>query len=383
MNVRYVFRAALVLCGLAGSLVLAGCDLLGSDDDGDELTPSAVHVIVGNGGNFSDPDGFLTYYDPETQQASDRPGLGAFIQNMTLAGDSLYVVTNTTSGGRIEVFDAGSGNRTRQVVSAETPRALAMAGSDKAYVVNADYTGQPGTFSVYDASSGQLQEAVGEVGRVPEGIAVAAGKAFVANYGSGGVGTTLSVIDTAVDQVVGAVDLGCDGPNELFVDAQDELVVVCQGKTVYNEDFTEVVEQTNGQVVFVDPDAETVVDRIELDRQVGSANGTQGAYYAAPSEELYVIDGEDTVLRIDTEMNAEAGTVSVPSSTSWVGLTAVAYDAGAERLYLSRFAEGADGGPDYAAAGGVVVLNRRGAVETTFPVGPSPSHIVLRREEAE
>lgn len=361
-------------------MLVAGCDLLGSDDDDDEPLPQTVSVIVGNGGDFREPDGFLTFYDPETQQTSDGVGLSAFIQSMTLAGDSLYVITNASAGGRIEVFDAGSGTRTQQVVSTATPRALAMVGDEKAYVVNADYTGEPGAFSIYEAASGQLQEAVASVGMIPEGITVTDEKAFIANYGSGGAGTTLSVIDTATDQVTGTVELGCDGPNELFVDEEGELVVVCQGKTVYSEDYTEIVEQTNGQVLFLDPEAETVVDRIELDQQVGSANGTQGAYYAWLSEELYVIDGTDTVLRFDTDANVLVDTVAVPSSTSLVGLSAVAYDAGAERLYLGRFAEGADGGPDYGAAGGVVVVNREGTVETTFTVGPSPSHIVLRRE---
>lgn len=380
MTYRFPVRALVVTFTLFSALLLAGCDLAGSDEDEEEPIVQTVRVIVGSGGAINNP-GFLTFYDPETQQTSDRPDLGAFIHGMTLVGDSLYVITNTSPGGRIEVVDAGSGNRTRQVVSAETPRAFAMAGDDNAYVVNADYTGRPGTFSVYDASSGQLQEAVGSVEMVPEGIAVAAGTAFVANYGTGGAGTTLSVIDVATDQVTGSIELGCDGPNELFVDEQEELVVVCQGKTVYNEDYTEIEEQTNGQVLFLDPETETVVDRIELDRQVGSANGTQGAYYAAPSEELYVIDGVDTVLRFDTDANARAGTVSVPSNASLVGLTAVAYDAGTKRLYLGRFASGPEGSIDYAAAGGVVVLDAEGAAENTFTAGPSPSHIVLRQTE--
>lgn len=362
---------------IGAGLSLAGCDLVGSDG---ENAPGlrTTGVIVGNGGNFSDQNGSITVYDPVTGQTREAATLGAFLQVLRLEGDSLYVVTNTFSGGRINVFDASTVTRTHQVETPRTPRAFTPVTDDAAYVTNTSF-GSDEFVAAYDRAAGQFSEDKIPVGTIPADVAVAGDRAYVANYGSGGSGTTLTVIDVMADQVTGTIDLGCDGPNELFVDEQDELVIVCQGKTVYNDDFTEIIEQTNGQVVFVDPGSGTVIDRIELDQQVGSANGTQTAYYAPESEELYVIDGTDTVLRYDTATNAAVDTLAVPSSEVLTGLTAVAYDGAMQRLYVARYAAG-QGGADVRAAGGVVVLNRDGREVTTFTVGPAPSHIVLRQE---
>lgn len=373
---RFSFPTFIFL--LIGALALAGCDLFETGNAADE-PPVTTGVIVANSGNFSDQNGFLTVYDPATQQTRDQPNLGAFAHSLTLVDDSLFAITNTFAGGRIEVHAADSVRAVDQIVSSATPRTLAIVDAQKAYVTNADFTGNPGTVSIYDRQTGALDKAAIEVGFIPEDVAVAGGKAFVANYGSGGAGTTLSVIDPATDQVQRTIDLGCDGPNELAVDGEGELVVVCQGKTVYNDDFTEIIEQTNGQVVFVNPDTETVVERIELDQQVGSANGTQSASYAPVAEALHVIDGTDTVLRVDTDQNALTDSLAVPDDPALTGLTAVAYDGTTQRLYLGRYAAGPSGAPDVTSAGSVVVLDRSGQLVTSFVAGPGPGHIVLRR----
>lgn len=363
---------------LVVGLGVAGCDLVGNDNE--DTPPPASAVLVGNSGNFSDQNGTLTVYDPATGQASEAAAFDAFLQALHLDGDSLYAVTNTFNGGRIDVFDAASLQQTGQVTSGSTPRAIAPATAGKAYVPHTSFSGDAPFVAVYERNAGRFRDATIPLEGSPEDVLVTGGRAFVADYGASGDGTTLRVIDVASDQVAGTVELGCDGPNELFLDAQDEIVVVCQGKTVYNEDFTEIVDQTNGQVVFVDPDTESVIDRIELDQQVGSANFTQTAYYAAASEELYVVDGTDTVLGFNTATNTAAGRVSVPGDDALTGLTAVAYDAATQQLYVGRFAAGPEGSPDYTAAGSVVVLNRDGSISTTFAAGPSPAHIVLRQD---
>jgi DNA-binding beta-propeller fold protein YncE len=368
----------LLLLVLGVSLSLAGCDLVGSDGD-DTPDLRTTGVFVGNGGNFSDQNGSLMVYDPATGQTREVATFGAVLQAMRLDGDSLYIVTNTFSGGRINVFDASTVMRTHQVETPSTPRAFAPVSADKAYVTNTSF-GSDEFVATYDRTTGQFRESTIPVGTIPADAAVVGDQTYVANYGSGGAGTTLTVIDTASDQATGTVELGCDGPNELFVDEQGELVVVCQGKTVYNDDFTEIIEQTNGQIVFVNAGTGSVVDRIELDRQVGSANGTQTAYYAPTSEELYVLGSIDAVLRFDTATNSAASTVPIPQNEALAGPSAVAYDGASQQLYVARLATGPADGPDFRAAGSVVVLNRDGSEVTTFTVGPAPSHIVLRQE---
>ena len=375
-----------ILVGLIGlALTLTGCELVGPDDETEEPPLTTTSVLIGNGGDFGQQNGFLTLYDPIDQQAQDGADLGAFLHSLTLEGETLYGITNTTDAGRIEQMGAATGERVDQLDLEDTPRILASVDDETAYVTNADFATGTGFVSLYDRSDNTLGEATIDVEGNPEGIAVTDEKAFVALFSedgdpsTAGDGTTLAVIDTDAHQPAGSIDLGCDGPNEVFEDESGEIVVVCQGRTEFDEDF-QPVDQTEAQVVFVNPDTETVVDRIELDQQVGSANGTQTAFYDPVSEEVHVIGGTNTVFRFDTEGNEQLGAVSVPETEGLVGLTAIAYDGTAERIYAARLAEGEDGGFDTAASGGVVQLNLEGEITNIVDVGPSPSHIELRRE---
>ncbi len=358
-------------------LLFGGCDLFGGDDTDTFAFEPTTGVIVANSGNFGDQNGFLTVYDPIAARADHLPDLGAFVQSLVLRDGRAYVVVNTFTTGRIDVIDLETGQRTGQVQGLPAPRYLAFAADGKAYASNFVFGGE-GTLSVINTATNTVVGAPVEVGGSPEGIVVTAGKAFVADYGNLGDGTTLAVIDAGTDRVASSVALGCDGPKDLLLDADGQVVVICQGKTVFNDDFTEVLEQSNGQVLFVDPATDAVVGRILFEHQLGSDNFTQAAYVAPEVQELYVLSGSaGRVYRIDTEANAVEAEIAVPESAGLTGLTAVAYNAGAQRLYVGRFAQGAGGGPDVAAAGGVVILGREGRLVNRFTAGPSPAHIDL------
>ncbi|WP_242006466.1 hypothetical protein [Rhodothermus marinus] len=358
-------------------LVLSGCDLLGSEDDGEQLVTTGV--LVGNGGNFSDQNGSLTFYNPANGQTATL-ALNAFVQSLTLHEGRAYVVLNTFSVGHVAVVDVATQQLVGRIDGLPNPRYLAFAADNKAYVTNMIFGGNGLVFAVDPAALTIMVDSI-EVGPYPEGVVAHEGRVYVANYGSLGAGRTISVIDAATDQVVGTLEPGCDGPKALFIDEEEELVVVCQGKTVYNEDYSAIIEQTNGQVVFMNPGTGAVTARLTFDVQLGSANFTQVAYYAPAAEELYVISSiSNEVFRIDTDANALAATLSVPEAADLSALSAVAYDAAQRRLYVARLAAGPNGAPDYTAAGAVVILDRNGRQVGRFTVGPAPSHIELVQE---
>lgn len=360
-------------------LLLTGCELFGGDDEEPTITPLRG-VVVANGGDFNEQNGSITVYNPHTGATVNLSDLGGFSQGLALRADRAYVMLNTFSTGHIDVLDMATSQPVAQIQNLPAPRYLGFVNDNKAYVTNFVF-GSAGLVSVIDLTTHTEQGDPIAVGESPEGIVVVDDRAYVANYGNLGAGTTLSVIDTNTDTVVGTIDLGCDGPKDLLLDREEEIVVVCQGKTVYNADFTEILEQTNGQVLFVNPTSETVVDRIAFDRQLGSSNFTQAAYAAPDADEVYVIAGDDErVYRIDSQANTLDTELTLPDAPQHTGLTAVAYDAAAERLYLARFAQGAGGGPDVAAAGAVFVYDRAGNEMNQFAVGPSPSFILLVRE---
>ncbi|CAM3205603.1 hypothetical protein [Rhodothermus bifroesti] len=358
-------------------LVLNGCDLLGSEDD-QASRLVITGVVVGNGGNFSDQNGSLTFYDPATGQTATL-ALNAFVQSLTLHQGRAYVALNTFSVGQIAIVDLTS----RQLagrINVPIPRYITFASDQKAYVTNMAF-GRDGFVLAFNPVTQTLLPDTIPVGLYPEGLVAHKGRVYVANYGSLGAGRTISVIDTATDAVVQTLEPGCDGPQAVFIDAEEELVVVCLGKTVYNADYSAIIEQTNGQIVFMNPTTGVVTARLTLEVQLGSANGTQVAYYAPEVEELYAISsGSGRIFRVNTNANALAATITVPTATDLAGLSAVAYDAAQQRLYVARLAAGPNGRPDYTAAGAVVILNREGRQIDRFSVGPAPSHIALVQE---
>ena len=367
-------RRLLLLCLLP--LALAGCDLFEEDDDESVVTTGAV---VANSGNFSDQDGSITVFNPQDSTATlnDAEGI-AFINSVTLRNDQLFVVDNTQAdnSGRITVLDLPGLNRVGQIANFDgsPPRSLAFASDEKAYItnqsLNSNFQPVPSTVSIVDLTTNAPVDSV-PVGSGPEGIAVAGGRAFVANSADG----ILSVIDTETDSVDAGVDLGCTGPNEVFVDEENEVAVVCEGGG-----------EATGEVVFVDPSTLQVRDRVALGAVVGSANFTQSASYSSSAEEIYAISGgvfgsgTGEIFRINTDGNVLDTTLQVPDDPQLTGMTAVGYDGVSESLYVARLPVGPDGGASFSSRGTAVLLNRNGNRVGSFETGIAPAHITFLRD---
>ncbi|ARA93623.1 hypothetical protein AWN76_010935 [Rhodothermaceae bacterium RA] len=323
-------------------------------------------VFVGNQGNFSDGNASVTFYDPATAQAATAlADFGTILQSLLVHDGRVYLASNT--GGRIDVLDAVTLARIAQIPDVPGPRYLAVVAENKAYVTNQLF-GATSTVTVLDLATNTAIGTIA-VGGTPEEIAVRGGTAYVALGGFGASGQ-VAVIDVATDTVIETLEAGCDGARSLVVDEQDELHVFCTGKTVYNDDFTQIIEQTNGAIVTFDADHEEI-GRIALTTQHGSAGPGQNVFYAAAAEEAYVvIDDERQVLRFDTAVNALVDTLRLGGAD---GIGAVAYDAAGARLYVGRVT-------GFTTAGYVTIHDRAGTELSRFDAGIAPAHIAFRYE---
>mgnify|MGYP006269350013 FL=1 len=364
-----------ILLVLALALVVSGCDLTESSDSATRATDG---VVVANSGDFSARDGSLSVYDPSDATVGLNDIEVAFIHSIAVRNDRIYVVDNaSTASGRITIFDRETFAPIGQLQSTRAPRYVAEVSNRKLYATNITYDETfslvESTVSVFNLDTGALVDSIA-VGRGPEGIAVLGDRAFVANSG----GTTLSVIDTASDAATATLELGCTAPNEVFVDGEAEIVVVCQG-----------TRDTPAEVVFVDPRQLQIRERLVLDTPVGSANGTQAAFYSPATEELYATEASTyspvdfaftpgtTIYRINTDANVRDATFQIPEDPSLTAMTAIGYDATNEALHVGRLPIGPGGGPSFQARGQTVVLDRSGALLDQYTVGVTPGHIDL------
>ncbi|MDX1545425.1 MAG: hypothetical protein R3247_00465 [Rhodothermales bacterium] len=342
---------------LALLLAATGCD---TAETTIEATP-ADGVFVANQGNFSDNNGSVTLYLPETGQTlTVLDDVGTLVQSLTLTDDRAYVLSNTADAVEILDMDLEPTERIGRISGVPSPRYLAEVAPNKAYVSNLF----AGTVTVVDLGARRVTGTI-PVGANPEDIAVIDGRAYVANSGFG-AGTTLTVIDVATDAATGTVDVGCDGPRHLEADREGELWVVCTGKTVYNDDFTEIIEQTHGAVVVLDGATGAGVARFALGAQAGAASFGQDLFYAPASGDLFAVQGTG-LLVFDAATNTAAGRIDLAGEAPIGG---VAYDAAAGRLYVARI-------PDFTTAGFVTLHDRSGAEIGRFPAGVAPGHIVL------
>jgi len=349
--------------------------LLGSND---EETLVTTGVIVANAGNFSDQNGFLTVYDPETQMTANLSNLGGFVQSVTVQGGFAYAAVNTLGEGRIDIVDLESGTRTGQITGLSSPRSIALT-EDTGYFTAFAFGGG-NEVRTFDVATQALSDVSIPTTASPEGLVLTDEKGYIANSGFGS-GTTLTVFSLTTNTVMGSVDLGCDGPTEIGQDGDGEIVVICHGNTVFNDDFTQVLSRTNGQVVFVDADSDEVTGRIQFDEQLGSTNGTQAGIVVAETGEAYAMaSGSQTIYRIDTRSNQLATQLTVPADASLTGLSGIAYDVTSDLLYVGRMPVGAGGFADFTSAGTVVAYDRGFAEAGRFTVGPSVAHIAFRTE---
>lgn len=360
-----------LLCILlaAFALSITGCDLTGENEDGEEAVV-ATGVYVANAGAFGNNNSSYTVYDPQTEavQQVDLSPYQSYVQSLLVANDRAYVLMGET--GAVEVFDVATNERVGRIEGIPNPRYMALAGPDKAYVTSQDYSGAPARVAVVDLSANTVTETI-EVGGTPEGVAVTGDRAYVALGGFGGSGE-VAVLDVATDEVVRTVDAGCDGARSVVVDEQEEVIVFCTGATQYDADFN-VIGTTDGAIRVLDGLTGQVVARTDLDAQITSASLGQNVFYAPAAEEAYATLSDTTVLRFNTASN-EGGARLGPFEGDPIG--AVGYDAGAERLYLGRFA-------GYATPAEVTIHDRDGAEVSRFPVGVAPTYIDFREANGE
>lgn len=360
---RLLYRHGMII-GLAAILIMiSGCDTVNDDE-----SAAAKGVFVASQGNFSDANGSAHVYDPELGSTSTYVDDAlSTLQSATIADDRIYFVAN--SGARIDAYSLETSQIVGQITGLTSPRYMAVGENRLAYVTNlfkSNFTG--GTVDVVDLASNTVTASI-DVGNNPEGIAVSGGLVYVANNGFGS-GQTLSVIDPSTNLVVETIDVGCDGPRMLFRDKEDEVWVVCTGKTEYDSEFN-VIGQTNGQIVLVDGPTSSVIDRIQLSGQVSTAGPGQDAHYSEGEQELHVVLEGQQVLRFNTGANVLAEDLGTFAGDP---IGAVAYDSESDRLYLGRV-------PGFVTSGYVTVHDRAGDQLESFPAGIAPTYIVFDREE--
>ena len=356
------------------SIGLSACELIGSGNDG-EISRSGT-VLIANGGNFGDQNGTITSFDPQTGVVDQHAPMSGFLQGLVANDGKIYALLNTFSIGRVDVLKAETLSPIDQIADVTAPRFMVF-GADLAYVSNFVF-GSNGHVSVISLSTNAVQKTI-PVGENPEGLLLDGAFLFVANNGSLGDGNTVTVIDTKTDNTVNRT-VPCDGPRDILGGGNDGIIIICSGKTVYNADFSEVLERTHGAILFFDSSMDMLEDQINLNFQPLSTNGTAAGTFAASKNELYVIDGDaNTITRINTESRAVTSQVQLSTAGGLTGISGIAYDESENEIYVGRFPISSAGPfPDFLTSGTIQIYSRTFELTGSFLAGVAISQILIQ-----
>lgn len=360
----------LVLPALALAVFLSACSFTKDD------AVSTGDLLVANGGNFSDQNGYLSVIDRSEGVVHAGMDLGGFVHALVVHERRAYVLINTFGEGRIDVFnlEEGGPQRMAQWTGLPAPRDIDFS-ETSAWVTNFVF-GSPGTVQEVDLVTGTVVRSV-VVSEAPEGVLVTPGGVLVAQNGYLGSGRTVARIDPGTG-AVSQIPVSCDGPRDLVLLGSSRVMLVCTGLTRYSDDFSAILEQTEGRVLVLDQTSLETISSVDLPAQAGTANGTRTVSLSVETGEAFVMLADGSIQVVTTDVLATAGRIHPQEDPSVAGVSGLAYDPAEDRLYVGRLARSAAGPfPDYTASGQVHRVRRDGAVDARWTVGPAPSALVF------
>ncbi len=224
--------------------------------------------------------------------------LGTFLQSLAFDGDEAYIIVDNAN--TVTVVDRLTFEEKGTVTTdLSTPRYMAIVG-DKGYVTNwgstADETDD--FIAIVDLNSLSVESTI-SVGNGPERIIASNGKLYVSHKGAFTNNDVVSVIDIATKNVQ-EVTLK-DKPDELFFNSSGDLVVLSEGRTLFDMDWN-VIGNTLGSISTINPSNLTVSSELIF---------AEGEH---PS--LMVIDGSTIYYELNGAIYEMADTASALPSTS-------------------------------------------------------------------
>ncbi len=234
----------------AGTIFFISCE---KEDDTPRREGYARGVFIACEGAFNASNGSISWYDPDSnivvnnlfEHVNGRPA-GDVVQSFTLAGDLGVIVANNSQ--KIEVVDLVTFESISTITGFTYPRYFAYTGKGSGYLSNGNLDGH--VYSI-ELESGIITDTI-DVGMGPEQMVVAGNHLYVANSGGWAFDNTVSVIDTRSNEVVATVEAG-DIPVALVTDRDNNVWVLSRGKVVYNETWTEIIEETDSRLVRINP----------------------------------------------------------------------------------------------------------------------------------
>ncbi len=249
---KYFYFAAVVLA-------LTSC----KKDENEEQTPTTPQTPVTMGfyalneGAFNANNASLSFIVSEQEIQSDPyfdangVPLGDVLQSYVSHGSKGFAVLNGSN--KIEVFNKSNWQNITTIEGINYPRYIVDGGNGRLYLSAGSMAG---SVHVINPETHAIETSIA-VGNGPERLLVHGGKLFVCNSGGWIEDNTVSVIDISTNTVISTIAVG-DRPNDIDVDDQGNVWVLCSGKVVYGV-WPEILEETEARLVSINSSTNEVI----------------------------------------------------------------------------------------------------------------------------
>jgi len=207
-------------------------------------------VFIVNEGKFNSNTGSISHYDPSSgkmigdvfMQANGRP-LGDVVQSMAITGDTGVIVVNNSQ--KIEMVNLRTFVSIGSVTGIDYPRHFLPLGDGTGLLTAGSFGG-----SVYriDLKTLRVTDTLA-VGNGPETLVRMNNRVYVVNSGGWTIDSTVSVIDLDTFSIIDTIPVG-DQPADI-VCAGNYLWVLCSGRVLYNNDWSQVIYESDAQITRI------------------------------------------------------------------------------------------------------------------------------------
>lgn len=326
----------------------------------DNVMPAGKYengVLIINEGNFTDGDGSVSFYNPDTEdihlkifkEENGRP-FGGLLQSVTVHNGKAYLIDNL--GSKIEVVEAGSFKwETTISEDLSLPRFFAAI-DNKAYVSNwgpyaPDFTSPDSYIAVIDLDNMKVIKKI-DVNSAPEGIIVVGEKLFVSSQTT----SEISIIDTGTDTITGTIPVGF-GPAHFVTDSQGRIWVACTGGVLY----------------AINPVTEEIAASVEIENLTGRISinqNTQSIYLLTSTWAPDYSYTENEVVTLNTGSPDEVRKIFATRNLYGLGV-----DSASGVIYLAN-------SNAFLGNGTIIKINPEGTETGNFPAGRGPNGFVFR-----
>jgi len=259
----------LTLLALTIGLTLTSC----SNDD-DATTPEAPlgnyenGILISNEGNFFGGNASVSFVSNDFSTVENDVFnnvnsmlLGDTAQSIAFDGGLAYIVVNVSK--KVEVVNRYTFESVGTVDAGFTnPRYMVIA-NGKGYVTDwGDGSDATDDFiAVIDLETYTIESTIA-VAEGPEQIIANENTLYVSHKGGFSSNNIVSKIN-ATSASVTTITVN-DNPDEMTFDAAGNLLVLCEGKIIYNSDFSEIIGHTLGSIAKIDTNSDAVLSNLNF-----------------------------------------------------------------------------------------------------------------------